>query len=176
MRFLIVDDSMNDRELVVRRLKREFPAAEYVEVGLPEDLDAAIVHDQFDIVLTDYQLNWANGLQILKTVKQRYPDVPVLMVTGTGSEEIAVEGLRSGLSNYILKSHLERLPQAVHESLEKVRLQKQYDEALLQLRQSEERYREIFEQGLTASLCVHLRESFSPVMLPLHISLAFLLK
>ncbi|GCE27859.1 hypothetical protein KDA_33430 [Dictyobacter alpinus] len=122
---------------------------DYVEVGCEADLNVAIIRDHFDIVLTDYQLNWANGLQILKIVKQRYPDVPVLMVTGTGSEEIAVEGLRSGLSNYILKSHLERLPQAVHESLEKERLQKQYDEAILQLRNSEERYREIFEQGLT---------------------------
>ncbi|GCE20334.1 hybrid sensor histidine kinase/response regulator [Dictyobacter kobayashii] len=149
MRFLIIDDSMSDRELVVRRLNKEFPDAEYVEVAQVEDLEQAMAYDDFDIVLTDYQLNWTNGLHILNRVKQQYPDVPVLMVTGTGSEEIAVEGLRSGLSNYILKSHLERLPQAVHESLEKARLQKQYDDAILQLRHSEERYREIFEQGLT---------------------------
>ena len=149
MRFLIVDDSTADRELVKRRLKQEFPHVEFVEIMRPEELDKIAAYDHFDIVLTDYQLNWTTGLQILEIVKQRFPDVPVLMVTGTGSEEIAVTGLRSGLSNYILKNHLEQLPQAVHESLEKVRLQKQYNEAIIQLRASEERYREIFEQGLT---------------------------
>ncbi|GCE06312.1 hybrid sensor histidine kinase/response regulator [Dictyobacter aurantiacus] len=149
MRFLIVDDSKPDRELVIRRLKKEFSDAEYVEASHLNELEEAMASDDFDIVLTDYQLNWTNGLNILNRVKQQYPGIPVLMVTGTGSEEIAVEGLRSGLSNYILKSHLDQLPQAVHESLEKARLQKQYNEAILQLRHSEERYREIFEQGLT---------------------------
>ncbi len=149
MRFLIVDDSPVDRELIILRLRKEFPDVEFVQVSHLEDLDRALAYDGFDIVLTDYQLNWSNGLHILNTVKQRYPDVPVLMVTGTGSEEVAVEGLRSGLSNYILKSHLDHLPMAVHESLEKARLHRQYEDAIQQLRLSEERYREIFEQGLT---------------------------
>ncbi len=148
MRFLVVDDSATDRELVVRRLRREFPEAEFVQVGRAEQLDQAIQSDHFDIALTDYQLNWANGLEVMNKVKASDPDLPVLMVTGTGSEEIAVEGLRTGLSNYILKQHLDRLPQAIRESLEKVRLQKQYEQAIKQLRLSEERYREIFEQGL----------------------------
>ncbi|GCE13323.1 hybrid sensor histidine kinase/response regulator [Tengunoibacter tsumagoiensis] len=150
MRFLIIDDSPADRELVVLRLRREFPEAEFVQVDRAERLDESLTEEYFDIVLTDYQLNWTNGLHVLSQVKLRYPEVPVLMVTGTGSEEVAVEGLRSGLSNYILKSHLDRLPQAVHESLERARLQRQYEQAIEQLRASEERYREIFEQGLTA--------------------------
>ncbi len=152
MRILIVDDSSVDRELIIRRLRKEqeFANAEFVEVSQPEHLEKALLHDHFDIALTDYQLNWTTGLQVLQQFKQRYPDIPVLMVTGTGNEEVAVEGLQTGLSNYILKNHLDRLPNAVRESLEKTRLQKQYEDAIEQLRRSEERYRDIFEQGLTA--------------------------
>ncbi|HEV2661100.1 MAG TPA: response regulator [Ktedonobacteraceae bacterium] len=149
MRFLIIDDNPADRELIVHKLRKEFDSAEFVTVGLPGELEAATKRGIFDIILTDYQLNWSDGLQILDLMKVRFPDVPVVMFTGTGSEEIAVEGLRAGLSNYVLKKHLDRLPYAVRDSLEKARLRKQYEEAIQQLRASEERYREIFEQGLT---------------------------
>ena len=149
MRFLIIDDNRADRELVALRMRKAFPDAEFVEIGKPSDLDRVMVQGGFDFVLTDYQLNWTNGLQVFNSIKKRYPDIPVMMVTGTGSEEVAVEGLRAGLSNYILKKHLDRLPVAVHDVLEKIRLQRQYEEAQQQLRLSEESYRELFEQGLT---------------------------
>ena len=149
MRFLVIDDNRADRELVTLRLRREFPDSEFVEIGKPGDLDDAIARGGFDIVLTDYQLNWTDGLQIFNSIKVRYPEIPVVMVTGTGSEEIAVEGLRSGLSNYILKKHLDRLPHAVQDVLERTRLQRQYSESQRQLKESEENYRELFEQALT---------------------------
>jgi two-component system, cell cycle sensor histidine kinase and response regulator CckA len=150
VKFLIIDDNVADRELIVWRLRREFPDSQFVTVGRQADLDEVIAQGDFQIVLTDYQLHWSDGLAILETIKRQYPDIPVLMVTGTGSEEIAVQGLRSGLSNYILKKHLDQLPFAVKETLENVRLRKQYDTAIAELRVSEERYRELFEQGLTA--------------------------
>ena len=149
MKFLIIDDNPADRELVVRKLRREFVDVEFIELGLPAGFDETIARGGYDIVLTDYQLNWTDGLQILRKVKAQYPDIPVVMFTGTGNEEVAVEGMKSGLSNYVLKKHLENLPFAIRESLEKTKLRRQYDEAIQQLRASEERYREIFEQGLT---------------------------
>ena len=149
MKFLILDDSTADRELIIHKLYREFPGTTFVEVGRENQLEQALEEDGYDIVLTDYQMHWTDGLQILKTLKKRYPSVPVVMFTGTGSEEIAVEGMKAGLSNYVLKKHLDHLPFAIRESLEKERLRKQYEVAIEQLRKSEERYREIFEQGLT---------------------------
>ncbi|MFL5625475.1 MAG: response regulator, partial [Ktedonobacteraceae bacterium] len=149
MKFLIIDDNPADRELVVRKLRKEFVDAEFIELGLPAGIDGVISQGGYDVVLTDYQLNWADGLYILRKVKEHYPDVPVVMFTGTGNEEVAVEGMKSGLSNYVLKQHLENLPFAIRESLEKAELRKQYDEAIQQLKASEERYREVFEQGLT---------------------------
>lgn len=154
MRFLIIDDNAADRELIIRQLQKEFHDAEFTQVGRPTELEAVFAQAQADFVLTDYQLNWANGLQIFERVKKLYPDVPVVMFTGTGSEEVAVEALRAGVNNYVLKKHLDRLPIAVRESLEKTRLRKQYEEAISQLQLSEELYREIFEQGLTGVFAV----------------------
>src|SRR5579885_419568 len=135
---------------MIMLLRREFPDSQFVTVGQQQDLDDAIARGDFQIALTDYQLHWSDGLTVLALLKEKFPDIPVLMVTGTGSEEVAVEGLRSGLSNYILKKHMDQLPFAVRESLENARLRRQYDTAIEQLRASEERYRELFEQGLTA--------------------------
>ncbi len=149
MKFLILDDNAADRELVIHKLRKEFPGTMFVEVGRENQLAGAIAQDEYDIVLTDYQMHWTNGLQVLEIIKDRYPSVPVVMFTGTGSEEVAVEGMKAGLSNYVLKKHLDQLPFAIRESLEKERLRRQYEAAIEQLRISEERYREIFEQGLT---------------------------
>ena len=149
MKFLIIDDSAADRELVMWQLHKEFPDAEFKQVGRQYELDQAMEEDGFDFVLTDYQLYWANGLQVFNAIKARFPEVPVIMFTGTGSEEVAVEGLRAGLSNYILKKHLNRLPHAIRETLDNIWLHKQYEQTVEQLRASEERYRELFEQGLT---------------------------
>jgi PAS domain S-box-containing protein len=149
VRFLVIDDSPADRELIVRKLRREFTDATFLEVSRPPELEAAIDEGKFDFVLTDYQLNWIDGLKIFNRLHEKYPDIPVVMFTGTGNEEVAVEGLRAGLSNYVLKQNLDHLPFAIHDSMEKARLRKQYDDAIQQLRASEERYRELFEEGLT---------------------------
>jgi two-component system cell cycle sensor histidine kinase/response regulator CckA len=149
-KFLIIDDNPIDRELVIRKLQREFESAEFEEVGRQAQLDIAIARGDFDFVLTDYRLNWTDGLEVLRKVKEHFPQVPVVMFTGTGNEEVAVEGMKSGLSNYVLKRHLEHLPFAVRDSLEKARLERQYEATISKLRESEERYRELFEQGMTA--------------------------
>lgn len=149
MKFLIIDDNPADRELAINRLRREFENAQFMEVGRPADLEEVIARDNFDFVLTDYQLNWATGLEIFQRLQKVYPEIPIIMFTGTGNEEVAVQGLRAGLSNYILKKNLDQLPFAIRESLEKTRLRKQYEVAIEQLRLSEERYRELFDQGLT---------------------------
>ena len=122
MKFLIIDDSPYDRALVIRRLQKDFVDASYIEVGRREDLDRVLQQDGFDIALIDYRLQWTNGIALLKTLKEHFSNLPVIMVTDTGSEEIAAEGMRSGLSDYILKRDTHRLTLAINENIEKVRL------------------------------------------------------
>lgn len=138
MRFLIIDNNQDDRERIKQEFQKEFYGLEFLEVIKREDFDEAIVRGDFDVALTDHLLNWTDGLWVLRTIKERLPDIPVVMVTDTGSEEIAVEGMKSGLSDYILKRHLNRLPAAVKEILEKVRFRREYGETNRQLTAREE--------------------------------------
>lgn len=136
MKFLIVDDNPDDRELMIQTLKKEYPDAVYVEVSRRKQFDEAIESGGFDLVFTDYRLNWTDGLRILKQFKERHPQIPVIMVTDTGNEEIAVEGMKAGLSDYILKKYLFQLTLAVKETLEKESLRKEYEAAQRALREA----------------------------------------
>ena len=145
MNVLIVDDNPDHRELLRRKLQKEFPGVHTTDITRQADLDAALQRADFDFVLTDYRLNWTDGLTILKMMRERMPEVPVVMVTDTGTEEIAAEGMKSGLSDYVLKGHLHRIPLVIRESLEKARLRKEREDALRRLKISEERYRAVSE-------------------------------
>ena len=127
LHFLLIDDDQNDRVLTARELNREFPDLRITEVATPEDLAQAMVGDRIDLVVTDYQLRWNNGLTILNIIKSRCPGCPVIMFTNTGNEEIAVEAMKAGLDDYIIKSprHFVRLAVAVRSALERVTAKRQ---------------------------------------------------
>lgn len=140
MKILMIDDSPYDRALIQRRIQKEFQAVEFVEVIRHSDLDEAFTQQDFDLALTDYRLQWTDGLWLLQTIKAHLPLLPVIMVTDTGSEEIATEGMKAGLSDYVLKRELHRLPLAIKESLEKARLiaeRKQLEEQVRQAQKME---------------------------------------
>lgn len=137
MRFLIIDDSPYDRELIIRKLQSQFRDASFVEIYRRADYEMAVAQQGFDIVILDYGLKWANGLAILKELKEQFPDVPIVMATDTGNEEIAVEGMKVGLSDYVLKRHLQRLPFAVRESLALCRLRREQKVVEEQTRQAQ---------------------------------------
>jgi two-component sensor histidine kinase/ActR/RegA family two-component response regulator len=128
MKFLLIDDNPTDRELLIQRLRKEFAGAEFVEVFRPQAFDEAVAQSDFDVVLTDYQLHWTDGLRVVTTLRKRLPHVPIIMFTDSGGEEIAVEGMKAGLSDYVLKRDPFRLPFAVKESIEKSWLRKAHEQ------------------------------------------------
>jgi PAS domain S-box-containing protein len=139
-RILLLDDDREMRLLAVRQLRREFPGVTIVEVGLPEELEPALEQGGYDLVVTDYELKWTNGLKLLQIVKTRWPQCPVIMFTGSGSEEIAIDAMRSGLDDYVLKKpkHFARLSGAARLALAR---SKHFEAA----REAEKRYRSLFE-------------------------------
>jgi signal transduction histidine kinase len=118
---LLIDDNDDDRELSRRAVTNGFPNAVFTQVATAAAFDLHVAQ-RFDCVITDYQLGWSNGLEILKRLKKRHPDQPVIMFTNTGSEDICAAGMRSGLSDYIVKRKEEfpKLPAAVRTALELV--------------------------------------------------------
>jgi len=103
-RAVLIDDNPDDRALVLRELEREFPGLSVEHVLDARGFAALLERGGFDLVVTDYQLRWTDGLSVLNEIKRRYPHVAVIMFTGTGSEEIAVEAMRSGVDEYVIKT------------------------------------------------------------------------
>ena len=120
-RLLLVDDNPDDRALAIRELRRDFPDLQIDQVIDAKSFAVALESTACDLVITDYQLRWSDGLAVLRAIKSRWPDCPVIMFTGTGSEEIAVEAMKSGLEDYVLKTtrQYSRLPAVVRLAFER---------------------------------------------------------
>src|SRR5262249_15137005 len=116
---LLVDDNPDDLQIITRHLEREFPAIHVVRSNTPGQFQQAVQEGNFNLVVTDFQLQWTDGLAVLRTIKQCHPYRPVIMFTATGTQEVAVQAMKSGLDDYIIKSpkHYERLAAAVRRSL-----------------------------------------------------------
>ena len=119
LRVLVVDDNPDDRALVTRELRKDFPDIKTFEVHSQAQLEVAIAEPGLDLVITDFHLRWTTGLEVLKRIRVRDPDLPVIMFTGTGTEEVAVEAMRLGLADYVTKSpkHMPRLRRSVKTAL-----------------------------------------------------------
>lgn len=104
MRILVVDDNPDDRALELREISALFPEAEVVAVTQQGELEAALDFGPPDLVVTDLDIRWSSGWDVLFAVKARYPACPVVMFTGTGDETIAVELIKAGLDDYVVKS------------------------------------------------------------------------
>ncbi|NJM62522.1 MAG: response regulator [Oscillatoriales cyanobacterium RU_3_3] len=101
---LIIDDNPTDRLLVKRELEREFSPLKITEISDSQSFESALEKGGFNLAITDYQLRWNDGLEVFRVIKFRYPQCPIVMFTNTGNEEIAVEAMKSGLDDYIIKS------------------------------------------------------------------------
>src|SRR5688500_16132931 len=102
LRILLVDDDPDVRALVLREFRGALPDAELTEAADPEQFAAALGQSGVDVLVTDFQLNWENGLEIFARCRERWPECRGLMYTGTGSEEVAVEAMKRGLDDYIV--------------------------------------------------------------------------
>ena len=146
LKALIIDDNSHDRALALRELKKLFSQFQHQKIIDEASFALALERDNFNLVITDYQLGWTTGLDILHRIKEHKPDCPVVMFTGTGSEEIAVEAMKAGLDDYVIKSpkHYVRLAAAVRSTWQKYEQKK----ALQQFKQSYYRFFERIPLGL----------------------------
>ena len=139
MNILIVDDNPDDRALVQREILREVPDCQFQQVSDAREFADVMEGGGFDLAVTDYQLRWTDGITVLLSIKGRHPDCPVIMFTGSGNEEIAVQAMKAGLDDYVLKSpnHYARLASATKLALDRARQR-------AALRDAERRYQNLF--------------------------------
>jgi PAS domain S-box-containing protein len=120
LRILHLEDDPDDATLIHRRLEAEGLSVAVRHVQDLEAFRSALVADDFDLVLSDFRLGTATGLDALEVRKRLRPDVPFIFVSGALGEERAVETLRNGATDYVLKDRQARLGQAVRRALREV--------------------------------------------------------
>ncbi len=151
LRLLLIDDNEHDRALIVYKLKSEFPDLQVEQVTKAEDFHQALSAGNFEFVITDYRVRWNDGVALLQDIKSRYPKCPVIMFTDSGTQEIAVEAMKAGLDDYIIKSakHYVRLPVAVRSILQRLEQQERAERAL---QEANQRCADILE-SITDAFC-----------------------
>ena len=142
VRILILEDIPNDAELMERELHKARITFTSQRVETKEDFSKALLEFEPDIILSDYRLPQFSGLEALQMLKEQGTGVPFVLVTGSLSEEVAVECMKQGATDYILKSSLMRLSAAVESALKRREAEKQKEEALEALRHSQEQLRQ----------------------------------
>lgn len=156
VRILIIEDDPVDAELMVRELERAGFAPAWERVETEEEYLAALSRAP-EVILSDSKLPLFDGLEALDLLQQRGIDIPFILVSGRVGEDFAVDAMKRGACDYLLKDRLARLGEAVRRAIEDRRLRKERAWAVDALRQSEERYRLISEvsSDYVYSLRVH---------------------
>ena len=121
LRILHLEDSAADAELVRGLLEDDGVPCSITCVKTRKDFQAELERGAFDVILSDYSLPQFDGLTALAMARQRHPDKPVIIVSGTMGEEAAVESLKRGATDYVLKHQLARLPAAVKRAISDAR-------------------------------------------------------
>jgi formate hydrogenlyase transcriptional activator len=117
LRILSLEDDPRDAELIQGSLEAEGIACEVTRVDTQPAFQASLEEDRFDLILADYTLPSFDGLSALKLARSTCPDVPFIFVTGTLGEEVAIEALRIGATDYVLKTRLSRLAPSIRRAL-----------------------------------------------------------
>jgi signal transduction histidine kinase len=134
LRLLLIEDSEADAALVLHELKRSGYTTSHARVETREELERALSQGPWDVIITDYGLPRFNGLAAFSLVRQRGLDVPFLIVSGTIGEDVAVEAMKAGVHDYVLKGRLGKLGPAVARGLREAELRaerRQMQEQLL---------------------------------------------
>ena len=144
LRLLIVEGSPDDALLVLRELRRAGFDPVHERVETLGGLSAALSGASWDLIISDYG---TQSFEALELVRHSDSDVPFIVVSGSVGEEAAVEAMKAGAQDYVMKGSLARLGSAVARELQEAESRRRYREAEEALRASEERFRATFEQA-----------------------------
>jgi PAS domain S-box-containing protein len=146
-KILQVEDSDTDSELVIRNLRGIRVPFTLKRVDTLPDFLHEITARPPDLILADFRVPSIGALDVLDVLRERQLDIPVIVVTGTLSDEIAALCIKQGAVDYVLKDRLVRLPAAVERALDDKKLRSDRAKALSALRESEARFRRLAENA-----------------------------
>lgn len=118
LHILYLEDNEQDVKLAQAKLEEEGYICHLTHVETQADFVAALEKDGFDVILADYKLPFFDGLSALAIAREKTPELPFIFLTGAMGEEVAIETLRNGATDYVLKEHLSRLVPAIRRAME----------------------------------------------------------
>ncbi|MEB0135028.1 EAL domain-containing protein [Actimicrobium sp. CCC2.4] len=121
LRILLLEDVATEAELILRALRRAGLVVEAVRVETRADFVAQLAHGTPDVILSDFSLPNFDGLSALALATASHPAVPFIFISGTIGEDTAIEALKRGAIDYLLKTNLQRLPSAVLRAIDEAR-------------------------------------------------------
>ncbi len=147
LQLLIADDDPADVELCLRSLKKSEIDFRAEIVATRDAFTEKLREKRFDVVLSDYRMKGWTGMDALAIVIETHPEVPLILLSGTLGDELAVECIKLGVTDYVLKGQLARLPIAIRRAREKRASREAELKAVAALRESEEHYRTLVENA-----------------------------
>jgi len=147
LRVLLVEHDQNDVELCLLELQRAGFDPRIDTVQSEKEFSACLLANQYDLVIADYRLPDWTGLDALLRLRELEKDIPLILVTGTLGEEKAVECIKRGVTDYVLKGQLTRLPMVVRRALEERALREEGARSSQALRASEDSFRLMFHNN-----------------------------
>lgn len=145
LRVLVVEDSEDDALLLLRELRKGDYIPIFERVDSPEAMEEALKKQDWEIVISDYVMPKFSGLSALRLLRELHNDIPFVIVSGNIGEDIAVEAMRAGAQDYIIKGNYKRLVPAVKRELEEARQRSEKRQIEQALSVSEERFRKRYE-------------------------------
>ena len=134
LKILLLEDDGDDAELLLAVLRKSHLAHETQCVTGRNDFIAGISEFQPDVILSDYKLHDISGPEALNLARQHCPETPFILVTGALGEELAVDVMKEGATDYILKDRIYRLVPAIERALREVELRGFHAHILLERR------------------------------------------
>jgi two-component system cell cycle sensor histidine kinase/response regulator CckA len=147
LHILHLEDDPRDAALVQSALEADSVPCIITLVQCRDDFVAALEQGGVDLVLSDFSLPAFDGTSALELMRERWPFVPVILVSGTLGEELAIDSMKRGATDYVLKERLSRLVPAVRRAMEGVEVREANFRTEQSLRESEQRFRILFSES-----------------------------
>ncbi|ALO17509.1 Autoinducer 2 sensor kinase/phosphatase LuxQ [Salinivirga cyanobacteriivorans] len=145
LKILIAEDLDSDAEFAIRELKKEFHDINTQVVDTEVGFKAALDKFEPDAVVSDYRMPSFNGLKALEITKKVKPFMAFVILTGSMNEDTAVECMKAGADDYVIKEHIRRLGPSLRAALRNKKIEREHYTAEQSLKESEERYRSLIE-------------------------------